>query len=619
MGNITNDNELELKKILKQRTGYSFSKLKKIFNKKTDYDLMIFLIAFFNNSIEEINFEADVKNNDYFKELTRYYNYSLGKIELDNLKEKDDNSLFLVLHKLKELDINLQDKIRDNEMTNGTNNNLKNRILFSSIEERISDSIKNIENKIIKDYKIDTALSDDLENITKEIIFNLKNIDYVKVLFANFKEIVYLKDYNDRLIFTDVLSNYFNVLLNHNDQELENYFDQVVGLYLKTSEDDYLDNLFLIASDKFLDTVASNDDELRKTKINYLIAKHRSFIERGKEDLPFKESAFIETDDEKRLDLRDRFVITIDNDEAKLLENAISLEELDDDKYRLSIYTTDVLHFINSDDYYYKNSYNKALNEGRSKRIFKNKMKNKELSLDAGKDMPVFAYQFIIDNDFNLEYFDFKKATVNVNENIYYGDFAYLPESANEELKKTIDNLLYLIFDDLRLEDGINYQTANIINYITNSFALEVIKEYAQRKDLSLLFYENNYDCGEEVNKIKENKTNLDFLIEDIIRRDTSLRYLNSTSSKKENENVSLKVFSPVRNIDALVNQILIDKYLIDRKEITFEDQMYINDKLNLIVDNMNGNTKGNNDQKRKQRCSDESIQKKYQFRKRRN
>ena len=86
MGNITNDNELELKKILKQRTGYSFSKLKKIFNKKTDYDLMIFLIAFFNNSIEEINFEADVKNNDYFKELTRYYNYSLGKIELDNLK-----------------------------------------------------------------------------------------------------------------------------------------------------------------------------------------------------------------------------------------------------------------------------------------------------------------------------------------------------------------------------------------------------------------------------------------------------------------------------------------------------------------------------------------------------
>ena len=97
------------------------------------------------------------------------------------------------------------------------------------------------------------------------------------------------------------------------------------------------------------------------------------------------------------------------------------------------------------------------------------------------------------------------------------------------------------------------------------------------------------------------------------------MRYLNSTSSKKENENVSLKVFSPVRNIDALVNQILIDKYLIDRKEITFEDQMYINDKLNLIVDNMNGNTKGNNDQKRKQRCSDESIQKKYQFRKRRN
>ena len=69
MGNITNDNELELKKILKQRTGYSFSKLKKIFNKKTDYDLMIFLIAFFNNSIEEINFR---KYSFFFKRI-RYW------------------------------------------------------------------------------------------------------------------------------------------------------------------------------------------------------------------------------------------------------------------------------------------------------------------------------------------------------------------------------------------------------------------------------------------------------------------------------------------------------------------------------------------------------------------
>ena len=615
MGNITNDNESELKKILKQRTGYSFSKLKKIFNKKTDYDLMTFLITFFNNSIEEINFEADVKTNEYFKELTRYYNYSLGKIELDNLEEKDNNSLFLVLHKLKELDTNLQDKIRDNESAHATNNNLKNQLLFSNIEGKINESIRKIENKIIKDYKIDTTFPDDLESITKEIIFNLKNIEYVKVLFNNFKEAVYLKDYNDHLIFTDVLNNYFNVLLNQNDHKLENYFDQVVGLYLKTGEDDYLDNIFLIASDKFLETISSNKDEIRKAKINYLIDKHRLFIEEGKQKVPFKESIFVEDNEENRIDLRDRFVITIDNDEAKLLENAISLEELGDNKYRLSIYTTDVLRFISGDDYY-KNSYKKALNEGRNKRIFKNKNKNRELSLNSGKDMPVFAYQFIIDNDLNLEYFDFKKAIINVNENIYYGDFAYLGESNNDRLKSTIDNLLYLIFDDLRLEDGINHQTANTINYITNSFALEVIKEYGKKKDLSLLFYENNSDCSYEINKLKENKVNLDFIIENIIRRDTSLRYMNSISSDRENDNVSLKLFSPVRNIDALVNQILINNYLIDKKEMNFEDKMYINNKLNLIVDIMNGDTNKNN-QIRKERCSDESVQKKHQIRKR--
>ena len=615
MGNITNDNESELKKILKQRTGYSFSKLKKIFNKKTDYDLMTFLITFFNNSIEEINFEADVKTNEYFKELTRYYNYSLGKIELDNLEEKDNNSLFLVLHKLKELDTNLQDKIRDNESAHATNNNLKNQLLFSNIEGKINESIRKIENKIIKDYKIDTTFTDDLESITKEIIFNLKNIEYVKVLFNNFKEAVYLKDYNDHLIFTDVLNNYFNVLLNQNDHKLENYFDQVVGLYLKTGEDDYLDNIFLIASDKFLETISSNKDEIRKAKINYLIDKHRLFIEEGKQKVPFKESIFVEDNEENRIDLRDRFVITIDNDEAKLLENAISLEELGDNKYRLSIYTTDVLRFISGDDYY-KNSYKKALNEGRNKRIFKNKNKNRELSLNSGKDMPVFAYQFIIDNDLNLEYFDFKKAIINVNENIYYGDFAYLGESNNDRLKSTIDNLLYLIFDDLRLEDGINHQTANTINYITNSFALEVIKEYGKKKDLSLLFYENNSDCSYEINKLKENKVNLDFIIENIIRRDTSLRYMNSISSDRENDNVSLKLFSPVRNIDALVNQILINNYLIDKKEMNFEDKMYINNKLNLIVDIMNGDTNKNN-QIRKERCSDESVQKKHQIRKR--
>lgn len=602
--------ELELKKILKQKTNYSFSKLKSIFNEKKDYNLMIFLIDFFSNNLENINFETSVDDNKYFVKLVNYYNYSLGKIELDNFKN-EKNSLFLILDKLRKLNIDISDKIEDNEVVNATNNNIKNHILFLKINEKIEESIKTLENKIRRDYKLEVALSNNLEEICKELVLNIKNIDYVKTFFNNFKEAYYLKDYNDRLIFSDVLNNYFNVLLNQKDDELETYYEKLVNLYLiNDTSDQYLNTIFLVASDKFLETVEKSDLETKKEKIKYIINRQRNLVNETDEDKYFIDIS----EDDIREDFTDRFVITIDSDEAKILENAISLEKIPDHKYRLSIYAVDMISFINSGDNYYKSAYRKACKNLDGKKAFKNYFKNKEVSLRAGVDMPVFAYQFIIDKDFNMQYFDFVKATIRVNENLTFSDFPYICVSESNELKSTVNNLLKLVFENLTIKDGINYKTASVINDVTNNFAIDTIKNYAKIKDLDFLYSTSNdyLSRDNDIESLSNSKVNLDFIIDELRYRKQKVRYISNVSNVEKNL-YDFKLFSPVRNFDAMINQYLVSRYLVDKERVTSEERKDISNKLDTIIDALNLQnyyyvdnviTGGQNEKTRKKSCN---------------
>jgi ribonuclease R len=62
----------------------------------------------------------------------------------------------------------------------------------------------------------------------------------------------------------------------------------------------------------------------------------------------------------KRLDLRDSVVFTVDPDDAKDFDDAVSVEKLDNGNYKLGIHIADVSHFVTQNKYIFEEAYNRC-------------------------------------------------------------------------------------------------------------------------------------------------------------------------------------------------------------------------------------------------------------------
>jgi ribonuclease R len=171
------------------------------------------------------------------------------------------------------------------------------------------------------------------------------------------------------------------------------------------------------------------------------------------EDFPkevHKESKKVEeviSEDEikRRLDLRSKKIFTIDGKDAKDLDDAISIEKLEDGNYLLGVHIADVTHYVKE-----RSALDvEALNRGTSIYLvdrvipmLPKKLSNGVCSLNPNVDRLTLSVLMTITPQGKVVSHDIKETIICSVERLNYTDISNLLENDDEQLKMRYDNIL---------------------------------------------------------------------------------------------------------------------------------------------------------------------------------
>ncbi|MDV4152413.1 ribonuclease R [Clostridium sp. AL.422] len=178
-------------------------------------------------------------------------------------------------------------------------------------------------------------------------------------------------------------------------------------------------------------------------------AKVLNYAENIEEAIPEKEY-------ERRVDLRNLRMVTIDGEDAKDLDDAVSIERLENRKYRLGVHIADVSHYVKE-----KNPLDReALKRGTSVYLIDRvipmlpkKLSNGICSLNPKVDRLALSCFMIIDNKGKVIQHEIEETVIKTIERMTYTDVTKILENNDEELIKRYD---YLVDDFKAMEELCN-------------------------------------------------------------------------------------------------------------------------------------------------------------------
>jgi len=142
----------------------------------------------------------------------------------------------------------------------------------------------------------------------------------------------------------------------------------------------------------------------------------------------------------KRVDLRDLTIVTIDGEDAKDLDDAISIEKLENGNFELGVHIADVSYYVKEGSELDQEAYKRGTSTYLVDRVIPmlpKELSNGICSLNAHEDRFAFTVMMTIDKTGKIIDSEMFKSVINVNERMSYNNVtAILEGSKDKELKK---------------------------------------------------------------------------------------------------------------------------------------------------------------------------------------
>lgn len=210
-----------------------------------------------------------------------------------------------------------------------------------------------------------------------------------------------------------------------------------------------------------------------------------------------------EKDIKNRKDLRNDIVFTIDGQDAKDLDDAVSVKKLENGNYKLDVHIADVSYYVRENSLLDKEAQIRGTSIymlGRVIPMLPRELSNGICSLNEGEDRYTLSCTMEINSKGNVVSSDVYKSVINVTKRMNYHDVQAILDDSNKEITKKykdyISNFklmeeLAKILKNKRAEQGylnldipeskidldINGRVTNISKYET-SFANEIIEQF---------------------------------------------------------------------------------------------------------------------------------------------
>ena len=151
------------------------------------------------------------------------------------------------------------------------------------------------------------------------------------------------------------------------------------------------------------------------------------------------------SDLKNRIDFRDLITFTIDGEDAKDLDDAITIEKLKNGNYLLYVHIADVSHYVTPSSLLDKEAYIRGTSIymlGRVIPMLPRELSNGLCSLNANTDRLTITAIMEIDNNGGIIKSDICKSVIKVNERMSYTDVQKILDDSDKEITKKYSNYI---------------------------------------------------------------------------------------------------------------------------------------------------------------------------------